>query len=127
MLVLRPSVPKPTASNATVHRPGDSSERIARETQIAADAELAAQMEQEAAVYVDNANEDEGDGSTESGQVAPVVESRVKTLKDYFPSMHKHHRPGMSWHYSLSVLWAFIAMLIVTILLGGTRPHPIFG
>ena len=43
-------------------------------------------MEQEAAVYVDNANEDEGDGSTESGQVAPVVESRVKISKDYFPS-----------------------------------------
>ena len=85
MLVLRPSVPKPTASNATVHCPRDPSERIAKETQIAADAELAARIEQEATVYVDNANEDEGDGSTESRQVAPVVESRVKISKDYFP------------------------------------------
>ena len=106
--MLRPSVPIPTASNATVHRPGDPSERIARETQIAADAELAARMEEEVAVYVDNANEDEGDGSTESRQVAPVVESRVETLKEYIPSnAQASSSRDVLTLYSLSVLWAF--------------------
>ena len=61
----------------------DPSERVAREAQIEADAELAARMEQEDDDYVDDAGADESDESTEGTM---VVESVKKTPKDYFPS-----------------------------------------